>query len=147
MSATHTSERHLFLSVPVDDITYNETLGWIEQKIQNREPCQICTINPEFVITAQNNSRFLSVLQDASLCLPDGQGLLWAAQIHGIPLRQRVAGSTLVDLLAKKASYKKLRLFFFGSWPGCGKTCRSQPSEKVPWPTDNPYNGGEPFGC
>lgn len=132
MSATHTSERHLFLSVPVDDITYNETLGWIEQKIQNREPCQICTINPEFVITAQNNSRFLSVLQDASLCLPDGQGLLWAAQLHGIPLRQRVAGSTLVDLLAKKASYKKLRLFFLGAGPGVAKLAAANLRKKYP---------------
>lgn len=132
MSATHTSERHLFLSVPVDDLTYNETIVWIEQKILTRDPCQICTINPEFVIAAQNNPRFLSVLQEASLCLPDGQGLLWAAQLHGVPLRQRVAGSTLVDLLAKKASSKELSLFFLGAGPGVAKLAADNLQTKYP---------------
>ena len=132
MSATHTSERHLFLSVPVDDLTYNETIVWIEQKILTRDPCQICTINPEFVIAAQNNPRFLSVLQEASLCLPDGQGLLWAAQLHGVPLRQRVAGSTLVDLLAKKASSKELSLFFLGAGPGVAKLAADNLRTKYP---------------
>jgi N-acetylglucosaminyldiphosphoundecaprenol N-acetyl-beta-D-mannosaminyltransferase len=132
MSATHTSERHLFLSVPVDDLTYNETLVWIEQKVQNREPCQICTINPEFIIAAQSNPRFLSVLQEASLCLPDGQGLLWAAQLHGVPLRQRVAGSTLVDLLAEKASSKELRMFFLGAGPGVAKLAADNLRTKYP---------------
>ena len=132
MSATLTSERHLFLSVPVDDLTYNETIVWIEQKILTRDPCQICTINPEFVIAAQNNPRFLSVLQEASLCLPDGQGLLWAAQLHGVPLRQRVAGSTLVDLLAKKASSKELSLFFLGAGPGVAKLAADNLRTKYP---------------
>ncbi|SVC96996.1 uncharacterized protein METZ01_LOCUS349850 [marine metagenome] len=132
MSATHTSERHLFLSVPVDDLTYNETIVWVEQKILTRDPCQICTINPEFVIAAQNNPRFLSVLQEASLCLPDGQGLLWAAQLHGVPLRQRVAGSTLVDLLAKKASSKELSLFFLGAGPGVAKLAADNLRTKYP---------------
>ena len=132
MSATHTSERHLFLSVPVDDLTYNDTIVWIEQKVLTRDPCQICTINPEFVIAAQNNPRFLSVLQEASLCLPDGQGLLWAAQLHGVPLRQRVAGSTLVDLLAKKASSKELSLFFLGAGPGVAKLAADNLRTKYP---------------
>ena len=117
MPAPHITERRIFLSVPVDDITYAETLEWIEQKILIRETSQICTVNPEFVITAQNHPRFLSVLQRASLCLPDGQGLLWGAQLHGVPLRERVAGSTLVDLLAEKAASKGWRLFFLGAGP------------------------------
>ena len=33
MSAPNIIERRVFLSVPVDDITYTETLEWIEQKI------------------------------------------------------------------------------------------------------------------
>ena len=118
MSAPNIIERRIFLSVPVDDITYTETLEWIEQKILINEFCQICTVNPEFVIAAQNQSRFLSVLQRASLCLPDGQGLLWASQLHGVPLRERVAGSTLVDLIAKRAASKGWRLFFLGAAPG-----------------------------
>ena len=132
MSATNTPERHSFLSVPVDDVTYNEALLWIEKKTQTRESCQICTVNPEFVIAAQNNYQFMSVLQRASLCLPDGQGLLWAAQLHGIPLRQRVAGSTLVDLLAKKAASKGWRLFFLGAGPGVANLAATNLRKKYP---------------
>ncbi|MBS61210.1 MAG: hypothetical protein CL606_07910 [Anaerolineaceae bacterium] len=132
MSATNSPDRHSFLSVPVDDVTYNETLLWIENTIQNKELCQICTVNPEFVITAQNQPEFLSVLQQASLCLPDGQGLLWAARLHRLPLRQRVAGSTLVDLIAKRASSKQLKLFFLGAGPGVAKLAAENLRSKYP---------------
>ena len=118
MSAPNLIDRHIFLSIPVDDVTYTETLEWINQKILVGELSQICTVNPEFVIAAQNHTQFRSVLQRASLCLPDGQGLLWASQLHGIPLRERVAGSTLVDLIAEKAASKGWRLFFLGAGPG-----------------------------
>ena len=61
MSASNLIDRRIFLSIPVDDVTYTETLEWINQKILVGELSQICTVNPEFVITAQNHARFRSV--------------------------------------------------------------------------------------
>ena len=108
----------VILSVPVHDVTYTETLDWIQRAITAGEPRQLCTVNPEFVMTAQIHSEFLRVLQNADLCLPDGQGLLWAARWHGLALRERVAGSTLLGLLAERAAIHGWRMFFLGAAPG-----------------------------
>ncbi len=118
MSSLPTSGRRLFLSVPVHDVTYAETLDWIERAVATGEPRHLCTVNPEFVMKAQTDAEFLRVLQNADLCLPDGQGLLWAARWRGIALRERVAGSTLLGLLAERAATHGWRMFFLGAEPG-----------------------------
>jgi N-acetylglucosaminyldiphosphoundecaprenol N-acetyl-beta-D-mannosaminyltransferase len=110
--------RHLFLSVPVHDVTYAETLDWIARAVAADEPRRLCTVNPEFVMTAQTHAEFCRVLQNADLCLPDGQGLLWAARWRGVALRERVAGSTLLGRLAECAATHGWRMFFLGAAPG-----------------------------
>ncbi|MEK7278813.1 MAG: WecB/TagA/CpsF family glycosyltransferase [Chloroflexota bacterium] len=106
------------LSVPVHDITYPETLVRIGAFIAGGGPHQLCTVNPEFVMTAQNDPEFMSILQNADLCLPDGVGLLWAAKFLGTPLRQRVAGSDLVPMIAAEAARRGWRVFFLGATAG-----------------------------
>lgn len=118
MSSLTTPDRRIFLSIPVHDITYAETLEWIEHAVIAGEPRHLCTVNPEFVMKAQTDAQFLRVLQNADLCLPDGQGLLWAARWHGMSLRERVAGSTLLGMLAKRASTHGWRMLFLGAAPG-----------------------------
>ncbi len=118
MSGLLSPDHRLFLSVPVHDINYAETLDWIERAVLAGEPRYLCTVNPEFVMTAQTHAQFLRVLQNADLCLPDGHGLLWAARWRGMALRERVAGSTLLGLLAKRAATHGWRMFFLGAAPG-----------------------------
>ena len=118
MSRLSTPGRRLFLSVPVHDVTYTETLVWAEHAVAAGTPRHLCTVNPEFVMTAQTHAQFLRVLQNADLCLPDGQGMLWAARWHGVALRERVAGSTLIGLLAERAAVHGWRMFFLGAAPG-----------------------------
>jgi N-acetylglucosaminyldiphosphoundecaprenol N-acetyl-beta-D-mannosaminyltransferase len=106
------------LRVPVHNVTYPETLNLIAQFIGEGGPHQICTVNPEFVMTAQNDPEFMEILQRADLCVPDGVGLLWAARWLRQPLRERVAGSDLVPLLAREAATKGWRIFFLGAAEG-----------------------------
>jgi len=122
----------LFLSVPVHDVTYAETLDWIECAVAAGEPCQLCTVNPEFVMAAQKHAQFRRVLQSADLCLPDGQGLLWAARWRGIALRERVAGSTLLGLLAGSAATHGWRMFFLGAAPGVAARAAAILEQKHP---------------
>lgn len=106
------------LSIPVHDVTFAETLDWFEQAIASGITHQVCTVNPEFVMAAQTNSQFRRVLQTADLCLPDGQGLLWAARLRGAPLRERVPGSTLLWSLSERAALKGWQLYFLGASEG-----------------------------
>jgi N-acetylglucosaminyldiphosphoundecaprenol N-acetyl-beta-D-mannosaminyltransferase len=109
--------RHI-LGVPVHDVTRDETLDLIGQFVREPRPHQVCTVNPEFVMAAQDDDAFMTILRDADLCVPDGIGLLWAARRLGMPLRERVAGSDLLPLLARRAAARGWRVFFLGAAEG-----------------------------
>ncbi|MDP9316643.1 MAG: hypothetical protein M3R24_38285 [Chloroflexota bacterium] len=79
------------LGVRIDDVSMAETLAHIEALIQAGTPHQIVTINPEFVMAAQQNAAFAAVLRTAALAVPDGVGLKLAARLAGQRLHGRVA--------------------------------------------------------
>jgi len=106
------------LGVRVDDVTTDETLALVDSFIGEGKPHQLVTVNPEFVMEAQHNRAFHVVLESASLALPDGVGLLWAARRLGHPLRERVTGSDTLPLLARKAADKGYSIFLLGAAPG-----------------------------
>lgn len=108
----------VLLGVPVHAITLAQTLEWIEAAITARIPKQICTANPEFIITAQEDAAFKAVLNGADLVIPDGVGLLWAARQLGTFLPERVAGSDLVVRLAERGAQRGWRVFFLGAAEG-----------------------------
>lgn len=106
------------LGVQVHAITSAQTLEWIEAAIAARTPKQICTANPEFIISAQEDAEFMAILNRADLVIPDGVGLLWAARQLGKFLPERVAGSDLVVQLAERGAQRGWRVFFLGAAEG-----------------------------
>ena len=76
------------------------------------------TPNPEFLLAAQKNEAFRTVLNQADLSMPDGIGVVYASKILGRPLNGRVPGIDFADgLMAGMAQHGK-RLFLLGSKPG-----------------------------
>lgn len=120
------------LGVPVHDVTYAETLGLVGQFVDSREPHQICTVNPEFVMTAQSDAEFMAILRDADLCVPDGAGLLWAARWNKMPLRERVAGSDLVPMIAAEAASRQWKVFFLGAAEGIAERAAAELKARYP---------------
>lgn len=95
-----------------------QTLEWVEAAVASRSPKQICTANPEFILTAQEDAEFKAILNRADLVIPDGVGLLWAARQLGERLPERVAGSDLVVRLAGRGAQRGWRIFFLGAAEG-----------------------------
>ena len=106
------------LGVRVDGVTMGETLDWFEAAVAGRQPRQVCTANPEFVMAAQRDPAFRAALNAADLVLPDGVGLLWAARRLGGRLPERVAGSDLIFQLAERGARLGWRLFLLGAAEG-----------------------------
>ncbi len=106
------------LGIPIRAITFAALLDQIGEWVKGDVPRQICTVNPEFVMSAQNDIHFYNILKRADLCIPDGVGLLWAAKRLGKPLPERVTGSDGVPLIAERAARKGWKLFFLGAAPG-----------------------------
>lgn len=111
-------ERVVILGVPINNLTIDDALEQIAAFLQQGQPHQVVTVNPEFVMEAQHNPEFQHVLLQADLATPDGFGVLLAARWQGTPLRGRVTGVELTRRIAELAAQKGYRLFLLGATPG-----------------------------
>jgi exopolysaccharide biosynthesis WecB/TagA/CpsF family protein len=111
------------LDFPVSAITYDDWIrlidGWITSTPSPPVRLHhVCTINPEMIIIARRDPIFRYVLRRASLTVPDGVGLLWAAKRLGTPLQERVTGSDGVPRIAAAAAERGWRIFLLGAGAG-----------------------------
>ena len=109
----------IILNGKVHALTNQQALALIEAFIASGQPHQLTTVNPEFVVEAQQDAEFRHIINHAALALPDGIGLLKAARfLKTTPLPERVPGSDLVVRLAELSHQKGYRLYFLGAWEG-----------------------------
>jgi N-acetylglucosaminyldiphosphoundecaprenol N-acetyl-beta-D-mannosaminyltransferase len=120
------------LGVRVDDVTMSEALTRVEEMVAQGAPHQVVTLNPEFIMRAQEDAVFRRVLAEADLAIPDGQGLLWAARLLGRPLRERVAGSDMAPALAGLSAQHGYRLYLLGAAPGVAERAAAVLEERYP---------------
>lgn len=111
-------ERANVLGVPVDLVTSRNVLDFVRERIERRQPAQIVTVNPEFVVLAQANREFATVLREAALATPDGAGILWALARQGKNLPSRVGGADLIWLICEQAAQEGHRVFLLGGAEG-----------------------------
>lgn len=106
------------LDVPVDVITMKEAV----QRVQNlySEPGlhTVVTVNAEMVMRARHDKELHQILKQADMAVPDGAGVLWAAEQLGQHIPERVAGCDLAVALLQEAAQHKTPVYFFGAAPG-----------------------------
>jgi N-acetylglucosaminyldiphosphoundecaprenol N-acetyl-beta-D-mannosaminyltransferase len=107
------------LGVRVDCLDMARAVDAIGRMVEEGGPTRlVATVNPEFVMRARVDDQFREVLESASLCLPDGIGVVWAMRRQGCPQYERVSGSDLVPRLAGLCAGRGWRPFLLGSRPG-----------------------------
>ncbi|MCZ0938652.1 MAG: WecB/TagA/CpsF family glycosyltransferase [Caldilineaceae bacterium] len=93
---------------------------------------QVCTVNPEFIMTARRHPAFAQVLAAADLCTPDGVGVLSAARLAGVRLNERVTGSDGIYHLCERAAAQGWRVFFLGAAPGVAERAATELARLYP---------------
>ncbi len=78
----------------------------------------VATVNPEFVMRARKDQEFARILESASLCLPDGSGVVWAARRRGCAIAAPVTGVDLIPPLAAMCAERSWPLFLLGAADG-----------------------------
>jgi N-acetylglucosaminyldiphosphoundecaprenol N-acetyl-beta-D-mannosaminyltransferase len=73
-------------------------------KAGNRKPKTIMTANPEIIVQAQNDSKLKEILNSSSAAIPDGIGIMIAAQCQRKPITERITGVRLTQELLKIAT-------------------------------------------
>ena len=114
----------MILGVRVDKISLRELRErcrvWLLREERDSGCVRIVTVNPEFVIEAQKNTQFRSILNSADCAIADGIGLFFASLVlYGWRNRLfRVTGVELTWLLADLCSILGKRLYLLGGGPG-----------------------------
>jgi N-acetylglucosaminyldiphosphoundecaprenol N-acetyl-beta-D-mannosaminyltransferase len=106
------------LGVRVDDVTYDEAIRTIDGFVRAGGRHMVTTPNPEIVMMARGDPRFMDLLNGAALAIPDGVGLLWAGRLAGLPFREHVRGTDLILRLAGHSARAGFRWFLLGAEPG-----------------------------
>lgn len=112
---------YLLLGLPVDAVTMDDTVVQVRRAAEKRHPCFISTPNLNFAIAALGDGEFRDSVICSDLSLADGTPLLWAARLCGVPIRERVAGSSLIERLRKGGS-RRLSIFLFGGAEGAAQS-------------------------
>lgn len=102
------------LGVWIDNIDFDEAIEKICQFIKNGKPALVVTPNVDHIVKLQRDHEFREIYKNASLIIPDGTPLLWAARLLGSSLKEKISGSDLFPRLCEVAAKKGYRLFFLG---------------------------------
>lgn len=120
------------LGVRVDLVTERSFLDLVARWVDERQPRQVVTINPEFVMRARDNAPFAGVLEAADLATPDGVGIIWAARRQGVRIAGRVGGADMAEPLARQCARLGHRLFLLGAADGVAAQAARRLVEHVP---------------
>ena len=109
------------LSVPIDVVTMTEAVQKVLTLVGEPGLHMVATANAEMVMMAQENKKLLEVLQKADLVVPDGAGVLWAAEQQGESFPERVTGCDLLYHLLQAAKDNNIKVYCLGGAEGVVK--------------------------
>jgi N-acetylglucosaminyldiphosphoundecaprenol N-acetyl-beta-D-mannosaminyltransferase len=103
--------------IQVSKLDLKETVSYLTKAILSRRPHQVITANPIMVMTALENPSYMDIMRSAELVVPDGTGVVWAAEHVGNPVKERVAGFDLLHELLKTGESYHWKVYLLGSTP------------------------------
>ena len=90
------------------------------------------TPNPEFILSAEQDGEFRSIVNRADLVLADGIGVIYSARLLGTPLKGRVTGVDFAANMLSELDRRGGRLFLLGAKPGVAETAGENISRQYP---------------
>lgn len=109
-------EVYCLLGLPLDAVDMATALQRIEIAAARSKPFVVSTPNVNFLVALKRDPEFRDALMLSDLCTPDGMPIVWMARLIGLPIKQRVAGSDMVEALRTLPQLDRpLRVFLFGA--------------------------------
>ncbi|MGH2892893.1 MAG: WecB/TagA/CpsF family glycosyltransferase [Solirubrobacteraceae bacterium] len=102
------------LGVPLGLIDYDGALDWIDAMVDNRQLGYVCVCNVHAVMASAEDPALRSALLGSSVNVPDGQPLVWALNLLGHSLPDRVYGPELMARSCARAAASGQRMYLYG---------------------------------
>ncbi len=117
LPADFSRQAHCLLGLPIDATDTAGALAQIRMAAAARQRCFVSTPNLNFLVASQTDAAFRDSVIGSDLSVADGMPLVWLGRLLGIPLPERVAGSTLFEALHADTAHP-LDVYFFGGPEG-----------------------------
>ncbi len=120
------------MGVGFDNLTKSEFTAKAERMLAEKERGYCVTPNAEIVYESIQDDGFRQLLNDASMVLPDGAGVVLGAKILGTPLKEKVAGIEFGEEVCRLLAKNGGKLYLLGSKPGIAKAAGEKLAQKYP---------------
>ena len=94
---------------------FDKTLNELNLDIKKLNKFIINTINPHSYVVAKNDRLFQDALKSSDILVPDGSGIVLAANFINRKKIQKIAGADVHKFLLEKANNETLKVFYMGS--------------------------------
>ncbi len=106
--------RCLVNNAPIDVIDWDQVLRQLLNGSVNYESRYVCICNVHSVVTASQDKRFLTVIDNADMATPDGAPVAWLMRKLGHTHQQRINSPDLMWKYCEQAQYLDESVFFYG---------------------------------
>ena len=107
-------ERREILGIPIAMTDYAGAMDLMEEMVQARTPGWICAAAVHSLMMARDDAEMRDALTQATITVPDGVPIVWAAKMLGEVLPHRVYGPELMRLFCDRSAERGHRVWLYG---------------------------------
>jgi N-acetylglucosaminyldiphosphoundecaprenol N-acetyl-beta-D-mannosaminyltransferase len=100
--------------VPLALTDYDGTLDWIDATVAAGGRGYVCVAATHTVMACREDPALRAAVLGADFTVPDGQPLVWALNLLGHRLEDRVYGPDLMDRACERAARQGQRIYLYG---------------------------------
>ncbi|HTU31226.1 MAG TPA: WecB/TagA/CpsF family glycosyltransferase [Solirubrobacteraceae bacterium] len=120
------------MGLDVAAISERDTIDYVLEGLHGRRGGWICPANLDVLRQWRASAQVRELVAAADLVVADGMPLVWAGEIQGSPLPERVAGSSLIVSLTAAAADAGASVFLLGGNPGTAEAAVAELSRLAP---------------
>jgi N-acetylglucosaminyldiphosphoundecaprenol N-acetyl-beta-D-mannosaminyltransferase len=102
------------LDVPVSVTDYEQAMATMDSLVETRETGYVCAAPVHALMVARDDPEMLEALHRATLVVPDGMPLVWASNLLGERMSDRVYGPELMSRYSDRCAARGHRVWLYG---------------------------------
>jgi N-acetylglucosaminyldiphosphoundecaprenol N-acetyl-beta-D-mannosaminyltransferase len=109
--------RRELLGITFDAVGMTRAVRRCTDAVEQKRYLSVGMVNAAKVVAMRKDDLLRGAVARCGMVLADGQSVVWASQLLGSPLPERVAGIDLFTMLLAQAAQRGYRVYFLGARP------------------------------